>query len=124
MTQDPARIDPRRRLVAAAILLFGLGSALVIFVTAAPDPASAPGGRPEDSKQYLRDMELYGGKANVLASEYRQWFESLWQGRRLAGTVVALTLAALLFFLVASTPLPPGADPPPGSERGPGQAGP
>ncbi len=110
MTPD-APLSPRRRLVAAALLLSGLGAALAILLTAAPTPANPLGSEPEDSKQYLREMELYGGKANVLAAEFRHWVESLFRGRRLAGTVAFLTLVAVLFYLVASTPLPPGAGP-------------
>jgi hypothetical protein len=104
-------LQPRRRLIAIAILLAGLGSALMIYLTAAPAPANPFGYEPEDSKRYLREMELYGGKVNVLASEFRQWFDSLWHGQRLAVTVVCLTLVLLLFFLIASTPLPPRVDP-------------
>ena len=56
-------------------------------------------------------MEVYGGKANVIASAFLQWIESLWQGRRLAFTVAGLTLVLLLIFWVASTPLPPRVEP-------------
>jgi hypothetical protein len=106
-------IRGRRRLIAGAILFAGLGSALVIFLTATPAPANPLGYEPEDTKKYLREMEVYGGKANVLASEFRKWFESLWHGRQLAVTVVCLTLILLFLFLFASTPLPPedGASP-------------
>lgn len=100
-------LQGRRRSIAIAILLTGLASALVIYLTAKPTPANPLGYEPEDSKQYLREMEVYGGKANLLASELRQWFDSLWHGRRLAATVVCLTFIFLLFYLIGSTPLPP-----------------
>jgi hypothetical protein len=108
-------LQGRRRLIAVAILVAGFGSALAIYLTATPAPANPLGYEPEDTKRYIREMEVYGGKANVLASEFRKWFESLWQGRRLAGTVVFLTLLLLLFYLFVSTPLPPeeSASPPP-----------
>jgi hypothetical protein len=117
-------LQARRRLIAAVILLAGLGSALVIYLTATPAPANPLGYESEDSKQYLREMEVYGGKANVLASEFRQWFESLWHGERLAVTVVCLTLVLLLFFLVASTPLPPEVGGSPRGEQKPDRTGP
>ena len=117
-------LQARRRIIAVAILLAGLGSALVIYLLATPAPANPLGYEPEDSKQYLREMEVYGGKANVLASEFRHWFESLWHGPRLAVTVVCLTLVLLLFFLVASTPLPPRIGPPPRRDRKPGRTEP
>ena len=107
MTLSSIRPDARRRFIAIVILVVGFGSALVIYVTATPSPANPLGYEPENSKQYLREMEVYGGKANVLASQLRQWFESLWHGKRLAITVVFLTLVLLLLYLIASTPLPP-----------------
>jgi hypothetical protein len=124
MTLNSVRQKALRRLVAIAILVTGFGSALVIYVTATPVPANPLGYDPEDTKQYLREMEVYGGKANVLGSEFRQWFESLWHGRRLAVTVVCLTLTLLLFFWVASTPLPPEIGASPHGEQKPGRTGP
>ena len=118
MTLSSVRLQARRRFIAIAILVAGFGSALVIYVTATPVPANPLGYDPEDSKQYLREMEVYGGKANLLASAFRQWVDSLWHGRRLAVTVVCLTLLLLLFFWVASTPLPPEVGPsPPGDQK-------
>jgi hypothetical protein len=79
--------------------MVGLGSALAIYLTAAPAPDD-PLGR-QDSRQYLRAMELYGGKANILAAELLDWFQSLWHGRRLAVTVACTTvLAAAAVWLV------------------------
>jgi hypothetical protein len=118
------QLQARRRFIALAILLAGLGSALMIYLTATPAPANPLGYEPEDSKPYLRQMEVYGGKANVLASEFRLWFESLWHGRRLAATVVFLTLVLLLFFLVTTTPLPPEAAAPPRGDQKPDRTGP
>jgi hypothetical protein len=76
--------------VIAAILVVGLGSALAIYVTAGP-VADDPLGL-QDSRPYLRAMELYGGKANILAAELLDWFQSLWHGRRLAATVACITV--------------------------------
>jgi len=55
-------------------------------------------------------VEVYGGRANVLASDVREWLEGLWQGRALAFTVASLSalLAAVVF--IALTPLPPRVD--------------
>jgi hypothetical protein len=119
MTPSAMRRQTRRRFIALAIVLVGCGSALVIYVTATPVPANPLGYDPEDSKQYLREMEVYGGKANVIASDFLQWVEGLWHGRRLALTMVGLTLVLLLFFLVASTPLPPRIGPPPRRDQKP-----
>jgi hypothetical protein len=119
MTLSSIWHDARRRFIAIAILVVGFGSALLIYATATPTPANPLGYEPESSKQYLRDMELYGGKANLLASELRQWFDSLWQGRRLAITIVFLTFVLLLLYLVASTPLPPAIGHSPQREQKP-----
>jgi len=77
----------------------GLGGALGIYLVAGSVPGD-PLGR-EDSKQYLRGMELYGGEANVLAAELMQWFQSLWHGKRLAVTVACITVlvAAVVWFV-------------------------
>lgn len=124
MTLGSVRLQARRRFIAIAILVAGLGSALAIYVTAAIAPANPLGYEPEDSKRYLREMEVYGGKANVLASEIRKGFESLWHGKRLAGTVACLTLLLLLLFLVASTSLPSEEVTSPHAEKEPDRSGP
>jgi len=89
-------------LIGAIILLVGLGSAVLIYRTAenkANDVLGYEQGngsfypvKPEDSKKYLRDLELYGGKANVLADEFRGWFVGLWHGKSLAFTVGCITI--------------------------------
>jgi hypothetical protein len=124
MTLSAIRRQARRRFIALAIVFVGCGSALMIYVTATPVPVNPLGYDPEDSKQYLREMEVYGGKANVIASDFLQWVESLWHGKRLAFTVVCLTLVLLLFFLAASTPLPPRIGPPPRRDQKPGRTEP
>jgi len=93
------------RFVAAAILVVGLAGAIWIYLNAASSTDNALGYNPEESKQYLRAMELYGGKANVMAAELRQWFDSLWHGTRLAYTVAFATVllaGAFWFAAVAS----------------------
>jgi hypothetical protein len=89
-------------LIGAIILLVGLGSAILIYRTAQNDSNGVLGYqeragsvypvRPEDSKKYLRDMELYGGKANVLTDEFRRWFIGLWHGESLAFIVAGITI--------------------------------
>lgn len=97
----------RIRLITAAILIVGLGSAVVIYV-AAQLSGNLPESDAQDSKQYLRAMELYGGKANLLASELRQWFNGLWHGTRLAVTVACITVVvAGLFWLISTTEVEP-----------------
>ena len=91
-------------LLSGIILLAGLGSAALIYRAAAN--ANTPGSvlgyvegdgsvypvMPEDSKKYLRDMEMYGGKANVLADELRRGFIGLWHGKSLAYTIACISV--------------------------------
>jgi hypothetical protein len=71
--------EPRNRpyLIAAIILLVGLGSAIVIYLTAGAVPDTLLELSPDSSKKYLRDLQLYGGTANVLAVELMDWFNGL-----------------------------------------------
>ena len=96
--------NPRRRyrLVTILVLLVGLGSALVIYLTAGSSDESAMVSEFEESKRFVHDLELYGGKANVIANKFSRWFDGLWHGRSLAFTVAFLTLViAFGYFLVA-----------------------
>ena len=80
----------------------GLATAIGIWVSAAASPDDMLVYEIEHSKQYQRTLELYGGKANVLAVELTQWFDSLWHGTRLAYTVAGATvLLAGAFWLAA-----------------------
>jgi hypothetical protein len=103
------------------VLLVGLGAAVVIYLLAGGKPRDAASSRidagnvqqdlAEVSKSYLRSMEYYGGKSNVMAYELRLWIDGLFQGKTLAYTVGVVSLAvALVFFLLARL-VPPGAAP-------------
>jgi hypothetical protein len=93
-------------LIAVVILVLGLGGALWIYVAAALAPGDASGEDPTDSKQYQRQMELYGGKANVLAAELMRWLGSLWHGRRLALTVACATVMVAGGVWLLADPMP------------------
>src|ERR1700726_2915396 len=95
------------RTISAAILIAGLAAAIVIYAHAGPAPDYPLGSDLEDSKVYLRQLELYGGKANVLGVELRQWFDGLWHGRSLAFTVAVLAALVAAGFRLAAIPLPP-----------------
>jgi len=93
-----------------AILAVGFAIAAAIYVSARAAPGNPLGYEPEDTKKYVHDLEVYGGKANVLAEELRHWLGSLWHGRRLAATVACLTIVAAGIFAFATAPLPPDED--------------
>ena len=103
-------------LISAIIILVGLGSAVLIYQKAANNSTSPLGYEeeggsvqpvmPEDSKMYLRDLELYGGKANVLAYQFRHWLVGLWHGKSLAFTVGCITIFISFGFFYAANHLP------------------
>ena len=100
-------VGRRLRLIAGAILIVGLAGAAGIYVSSTGE---VEGYQPEETKQYLRTLELYGGKANVLATELSERFGSLWHGRRLAYTVgCATVLLAGAFWLAGAASDEPGA---------------
>ena len=110
--------DPQTclNLISVMILLVGLGSAVLIYRTAENDSNSVLGYeivggqaypiRPEDSKMYLHDLQLYSGKAGVLADEFRRWFVGLWYGKSLAFTVAYITLFISFVVFYAANHLP------------------
>lgn len=73
---------------------------------------------------YLRQMEVYGGKANVLAYELREWFAGLWHGRALAFTVAGLSALLALAVFGVFPPPPPNVDPGRASRAGQGKPDP
>lgn len=110
-----ANRQTRLHLIAAIILLVGLGSAVLIYLTAENDSESVLGYetgksayqiKPEDSKMYIHDLELYGGKANVLTNEFMRWFVALWHGKSLAFTVAIGTIFISLGVFFAARHLP------------------
>jgi hypothetical protein len=90
----------RLYLIAAVILLVGLGSSIMIYMTAENNSDTVLSY--EDSKMYMHDLELYGGKTNVLMNDLRHWFVGLWHGESLAFTVAYMTIfISFLLFLLA-----------------------
>ncbi len=114
-------LQTRLYLITATILLVGLGSAILIYLTAEDYSESSLGYEmvggsvypitPEDSKKYIHDLELYGGKANVLADEFMRWFDGLWHGKSLAFTVASITILVSLGFLLVAGHLPSDSEP-------------
>lgn len=111
----------RYRLASGLILLAGLVAAGWIHLAAgraAPEGATAQMLSPEHSKKFIHDLQVYGGKANVLMYQFTAWLEGLFQGQNLAYTVAFLAaLVALAVHFLGSL----ASEPPPAEE---GQAGP
>jgi hypothetical protein len=49
----------------------------------------------------VRQLERFGGKSAVVFDEINRWLASLWVGRRLGVTIIAISLVAagLLFWI-------------------------
>lgn len=86
-------------------VIFGVGIfiSVVIYVTAGP-PAEHPFGyNPLNTKVFLRQLELFGGKGNVMAAEFREWFVGLWQGKNLSYTIAGITvITSLILWYIGS----------------------
>jgi hypothetical protein len=115
-------LQKRLYIAAALVLAVGLGAALMVYRSATHGNVSAAGYvsvggtayavQPDDSKRYLREVEVYGGKAAVLAADVNRWFAGLWQGTQLAVTLAVLTVVvALLLLLLARAHAAPRAPP-------------
>lgn len=93
----------RIRALTGTLLAGGFGAALVLYHRATTAVASPFDLEPSDSKSYLRQVEMMGGQANLVASGIRQWFTGLFQGTNLAYTVFGCTVAAAAVFWLVTT---------------------
>ena len=95
-------------LAAVIVLALGVAGAVFIYIQACRDESSSYDAlgngvyamAPQNSKTYMHDMELYGGKANVIADDFARWFDGLWHGKPLAFTIfiIAAVISAGLSF--------------------------
>jgi hypothetical protein len=112
MTGMQAQKEKRLFLISLAVLLIGLGSAVAVYFAADEAQDDEQGyevagkfiypAMNERSKKYRHDLEMYGGKAAVLADDINRWFDALWRGRNLAFTVAVLSVLTALGFFVAA----------------------
>jgi hypothetical protein len=89
--------------ITVLLLVIGFGSALAIYRAAMASPVDPPVDDLLSTKKNLREMQLIGGNANVVAYEIRDWFLGLWRGKKLAGTVAVLTVGVTLVFRFVAT---------------------
>ena len=109
MTSKFSTPRDRLRLAGIVILVAGLLATVFVYVAASgPAVADALGYRivggqayaaPDDSARELQQLERIGGKAAVMTFKFQRWFSSLWQGQRLAYTLLLLSAAAALLCL-------------------------
>ncbi len=97
--------DPATRCytITTAIMVAGLVSAAVIYLTAGETP-NDPFAEFEKSKKFAYELERMGGKAALVANDLNTWFAGLWQGETLAFTVAVITIiiAAGYYFIATS----------------------
>jgi hypothetical protein len=87
----------------AGIVALGTCGAWLIYRAAVAAEAAAVKLEPEDSKSFLRQMEVIGGKENLIALEFRNWFSGLWHARSTALVVLLASLLLAVVFYVAAT---------------------
>ena len=120
MTEGLSQKETRLFLISAVVLLIGLGSAVAIYLSADEARDGEQGyevagkfiypAMQERSKRYQHDLEMYGGKAAVLADDFNRWFDDLWRGQTLAFTVAVLSAFAAFGFFVAARNAHPDLD--------------
>lgn len=122
MKWSDAGTKARLYFTGALVLLVSLAVAVAVYFIAEEDAGSGLGYEmvggttytitPGQSKTYVHDLQLYGGKANVLADEFRRWFLGLWQGKNLASTIaeIGALIALGIFFVAYHSPSDPRGD--------------
>jgi hypothetical protein len=117
------KIFPSRKLfnlLGVIILVIGLGSAASIYQRAGNTPYGALGYEfadgtiypimPQDSKMYRHNLEVYGGKFNVIMDDFRRWFLGLWHGKSLAFIIAGASLIIALGLFYTANYLPRPSD--------------
>ena len=80
------------RLISYVIFSVGIFISVVIYLTASPPMEHPFGYNPLNTKVFLRQLELFGGRSNIMAAELMEWFVGLWQGKNLSYTIAAITV--------------------------------
>ncbi len=117
MKRKAANLQLRLYFITVIVTLAGLGCALYIYLTVGGASDDVVANEAEYSKMYVHDLELYGGKINVLADEFNRWFAGLWHGQSLAFTVAFITIIVSLGLFLAAYHLPTALKPGDGEEN-------
>jgi hypothetical protein len=116
-------VHRRYQLVATLIFIAGMGSAVLIYLTAGSSDDSSLVTDYENSKRFMHDLELYGGKANVIANNFMHWFDGLWHGQSLAFTVAFLTVVITIGYFLLARQLASNSASGPADENGRNETG-
>lgn len=93
-------------LISAIILVVGLGSAAFIYQRAVNNSYSEVTDETmhqimlQNSKLYRHNLEVFGGKLNVIMDDFRRWLNELWHGKSLAFIMacISIIISALFFY--------------------------
>jgi hypothetical protein len=113
-----SKMQKRLYLGSIVILVVGLCSAILIYLTA-DEGANADDASEivvvdgiaypiplRDSKMYRRELQRFGGKAAVLFDDLDHWFVGLWRGKALAVTVAWISAFLSLGVFLLERELP------------------
>jgi hypothetical protein len=98
--------DVTVRRTSILISVIGITASVLIFCFNGPGSSDPSDLSPDDSKIYVREVEKFGGEGELLLQELNDEFASLWQGRRLAFTILVLTGAAVWIYRFFALPVP------------------
>jgi hypothetical protein len=87
------------RVASVGLLIAGVLAAVWIFVATAntdalsdANSAQARSIQFDQNRREMAEVERLGGKVSVMTVQFHQWFQSLWEGRRLGYTVLVLAV--------------------------------
>src|SRR5574341_137445 len=92
-----------RLLVAAVVILVaGVAAGLAVYVVADDEATHLGVYEMQISKQYVREIERFGGKTARLFDDLSRWFAERWRGKSLGVTIAFLAAGvSLVLYLVA-----------------------
>jgi hypothetical protein len=99
-------------LISAIILVVGLASAAFIYQRAVNDPYGEVTDETmhlimlQNSKLYRHNLEVFGGKLNVIMDDFRRWLTELWHGKSLAFIIVCISIIISVGFFYTANYLP------------------
>lgn len=76
----------------------GLVSGFVIYLVAKPVELDPLMGDLLQNKRYVHELQVMGGKSNLLMARFMAWFGDRWRGPQLGITIGVLTVLATLAF--------------------------
>lgn len=89
-------------LLAVAVFIVGFAVSAAVYLNTEPQSPDTYEFRPEDSRMFRHNLEVYGGKISLAVSDFSVWFSDLWRGRQLAYTIAFITAGLCVLILLSS----------------------